>query len=165
MLNLPLLNTSILNLLAGWIEKRIRELSFEAGMPTYELRIQVDDGRFELDGSGVRDRDLGAIPLADGWAIVLLLEFDTVRGRWRGPFIDEAAQRVVIDRDGRGPLPDRRFCSIALPTPDQCRPARWCPNPTFIVKLMPDDHGRDLDAGRWKTVAQGVTALEDQLTI
>ena len=157
----PGLDGAVLRVVAGEVERAVRRLGDDRPAHTrFELRIHVPDRRFELDGAGVGDRDLGAQQLADGrWCIITELEVDGA-GRWRGPFLDGSVRRLAIDRAGALPGLDQRFCTIALPESRLVRAAALQPNPMFetVVRLV--DEGQDLEGeGTW-SVAPGVTPLE-----
>jgi hypothetical protein len=89
--------------------------------------------------------------------------------RWTGPFIDEEAQRIVIDREG---LPDRTFCTIDLPK--RIDALRFHPHPVFHARITADDNGATISSRRWTTDAAsgnghaasrpfGLTSLEEEL--
>ena len=157
----PGLDAAVLRIVAGEVERAVRRLADDG--PTharYELRIHVPDRRFELDGPGVGDRDLGPQHLADGrWCIITELEADA-EGHWRGPFLDEASQRLAIDRAGTLPGLDRRFCTLAMPAPGILRAARRMPNPILETSVRLVDEGRHIEGeGTW-AVGAGVMPLE-----
>ncbi len=146
----------------------------------FQFNIAVPDGRYELDGPGLADRDLGAIKAsqlvrqagararaapapAPAWFILSFLDWDEEAGAWSGPFIDEAAQMLPIHRDGPGPLPDRLVCTVALPDADLVRQATLWPDGRFTGTLDVDAHdGQRGIAGFWG-VEPGVVGLEEGL--
>lgn len=157
----PGLDAAVLRIVAGEVERAVRRLADDR--PThsrYELRIHVPDRRYELDGRGVGDRDLGPQALAgDRWCIVTELEVDA-GGRWRGPFLDEEAQQLAIDRGGALPGLDHRFCTIAMPGQALLRAASLMPNPIFETSVRSIDEGRHIEGqGTW-SVSPGVMSLE-----
>jgi predicted acylesterase/phospholipase RssA len=152
----------------------------------FQFNIAVPDGRYELDGPGLADRDLGAIKAAElvmqagagaatgsgpspspasapAWFIVTFVDWDEEAGAWSGPFIDEDAQMLPIHRDGPGPLPDRLVCTVALPDADLVRQATLWPDGRFTATLDVATHeGERGIAGFWGVEA-GVAGLEERL--
>jgi len=162
----PVIDSAILFALARFVQGAVEDLAEPA--PTtrpYELRIQVPDKRYELDGSGLGDQDLGAVqPVpGQGWFIVLILDHDPTSGRWSGPFIDGKRQTLTIDRD-RPVLPDRAWRQIALPGAALIAHARLQPNPIFVLSLARAAGSGDGDPAfaDWRVDA-GVQALEDTI--
>jgi hypothetical protein len=161
----PGVDQTVLHLVAGLIEGKLRHLSAEP-VPTtrFECRLTVPNKRYELDGKGLPDRDLRALHF-DGdadWHLVAFFDYDAAADRWTGIYLDEDAQVIPISRDGIGPLPDRTLCTLAAPTAAQVDQARRYPHPIFTATITKDDEGEDLPPDRW-TITPGVTPLEDTL--
>jgi hypothetical protein len=157
----PGLDAAVLRIVAGEVERAIRQLADET--PTharYEIRVHVPDRHFELDGRGLGDRDLASRRLSDGrWSLVTELEVDAA-GRWRGPHLDVEAQRLTVHRAGALPGLDRRFCTIDVPPSKLLAAATLLPNPIFEVTVKASDAGRHLDAEDIWSVSAGVMPLE-----
>lgn len=141
----------------------------------FQFNIAVPDRRYELDGPGLADPDLGAIKAgsgrspdhasnaAPGWVIVVFADWDEEESAWSGPFLDEDAQMLPIHRDGPGPLPDRLVCTVALPDADLVREAKLWPDGHFTGALDLANHdGHRGIAGFWG-VEPGVVGLEEGL--
>lgn len=89
---------------------------------TYQFRVVVPDRRFELDGPGIGDRDIGPSRLdANGlWTLVASAEHPhatkEATAHWAGVHPATGRTALRIDRDGIGSPPDRTFRTINLPT-------------------------------------------------
>ena len=166
-LNLSALNPVVAKFVSGFVEKRIESFRAVGARPTTEVefRMDVPGTRYELDGE--RDQR----PIRQGpvrrFVIVTKAAFDGER--WTGPFIDEEAQRITIDREG---LPDRTFCTIDLPK--RIDALQFHPHPVFHARITADDDGATIPPRRWTTDAAsgngnaasrlfGLTSLEEEL--
>lgn len=157
----------LLRKLAGQIAKRaVAGLDWDPhDRTTVELRIQVPNQRFELDGRGVFggvDSAPVEIETAQGplWHLITVATFDHDTGEWSGGFVRDGV--LDVDEDGRLMLPDRDFCLVTLPTRRQVDLARQRPVALFLLELKGSDRGTTLPAVRWQ-VADGVQPLEDEL--
>ena len=170
-LNLSAFNSVVAKFISSFVEKRIESFRNVGAPPSTEVEFQIEvpGRRYELDG----DRDQRPLRREPGrrWVIVTKAAFDGER--WSGPFIDEDAQRIVIDQEG---LRDRHFCTIDLPK--QVEALRFHPHPVFHVKVTSADRGTDTPIGaqEWTPVPApppgtgpaaprpfGLTSLEEEL--
>jgi predicted acylesterase/phospholipase RssA len=160
---LPVGNAALLGFIAGKIKDAVRGLADETPpSASIELRVIVPDKRFELDGAGLGDQDLAPVAADGRLALVLPLKWRLDKSEWAGPYIDGKRQILSIDRDGVSIAPDRHFCDIRLPSPEQVRAAILLPSPKFVATIVAADKEKQLDVDRW-TLDPGVTPLEEQL--
>ncbi len=159
---------------ANIAENKVRLLGEPPPVRTrFEFRVFVSDKRFELDGGGVADRDLSPIRVqgqgqaqAQGGngegrlALVTFADWDHEDRAWSGPHVGPDGH-LRIHRDGWGPLPDRLFCTAAMPTEQEVRQALLWPNGRFTGELDAEAHeGESAVDGFWGVEA-GVGGLED----
>lgn len=161
----PGLNGIVLSIVAGQVEKALRNFSAPVRQTMrFEIRLQVPTRKFEIPGDGI-GTDLSAAVLDGGPPPVILLdaECDVNTGDWTSPFIrkDGAGQWVIaVDTDGL--VRDSGFCSIRMPSLATCLAANCLPMPTFTVRIVDADKDQVLPDTRWQTSA-GVGTLEDGL--
>lgn len=154
----------VLDFIANWLRKKVESLAEERPRTiSYEFRIEVPDKRFELDGKGLGDRDLGPIRVTEGGPLQLITfaEYDPAAGQWSGVHVTDGDKpHIRVDRDGLGPAFDRLYCSFELPDADALARADLMPNPVFIAKLQEGDESKMVEPDRW-TLDSGVQPLED----
>lgn len=157
---LPGLDNMVLWFVGNYLKKSLRAMA-EPPPPTrsFEFRIAVPDGAFELDGRGIMN-DVKPVRIPDGGPR-FLVTYGRVdgRGRWTGPNFDEAAQVLNVDINGAW----SSFCSIELPRPAECDAADGQANPRFELTLdKAADKGKRIGRKRWVADC-GVKSLEDVL--
>jgi len=139
-----------------------------APLTRLQFVVTVPGEAYELDGPGLLDRDIGAVKAAQpgeagAWQFILFADWDPEAGAWSGALVDEDAQMLPIHRDGKGPLPDRLVCTVALPDADLVKQAMLWPDGRFTGTLDPEAHeGQRGVAGFWG-VESGVVGLEETL--
>jgi len=166
-LNLSALNPVVAKFVSSFVEKRIESFRTVGARPTsaFTFEIEVPGSRYELDG----ERDQRPIRQGPNRRLVILTKASFDGERWTGPFIDERAQRIAVEREG---LPDRAFCTIDLP--ETVDPLRFYPRPVFYARITPDDDGASIGPERWTTDLAssnghavsspfGLTSLEEEL--
>ncbi|HET8654480.1 MAG TPA: patatin-like phospholipase family protein [Longimicrobiaceae bacterium] len=169
---LPGVDALVLNQLASRAREAVRKLS--ATRPAThrsEFHVRVPDGRYELDGRGLGDRDVAPVPdAAGGLRLITFADYAPDPGggpgTWSGPQVHEDTGRMCIrvDYDGRGPLPDRTFCTIALPDRREWLDSEIWPHPVFEGVLRAGHRGHRAITGFWTIpTAPGVRGLEGVL--
>lgn len=150
-LNLSFLNEPTLNLIARFVRKAMEQYrEEEPDRQRCEFRIKVPGKSFEIDG---RPDQKPVRPPPEGEPhLVVYAEYgprseEDPTPEWKGPFVDESAQRIEIDREGR---PDRLFCSIFLPSlPETIETADLLPDPVFYTEIREEHEGEDLHPEEW----------------
>lgn len=159
----PGLDAILSDIVSKIAASRVRRVHETQPSRSIELRIEVPSRRFELDGKGPTDPDLG--PLAVGppekpWVLITFGAHDGAR--WTGPHLDAEAQQIAVDLDGLGPLPDRTFCRIELPSRELVQGADLWPHPILKTRIEEADRGRVISAGKWELLP-GVEPCERTL--
>lgn len=157
---LPGLDDVVLWFVGRYLKNKLKEMA-EPPAPTrsFEFRIRVPDGTFELDGRGVLN-DVKPVQIPDGGPRYLLTygRVDAA-GRWTGPNFDEAEQVLKVDVNGAWST----FCTVELPRAAECDGADGLPNPRFELVLDKNgDKGKRIGRKRW-VVDCGVRSLEEVL--
>ncbi len=166
----PGVQGAVKSLVASVVEREVRRLAAPfVAKRRFELRVRVPDKRFELDGKGFGDRDLGAVRVDEhgAWHIVTYATWERDGGpgsprQWTGPFLDAVRQQLPIDRDGAVVGADRRYCTIVLPGAAAVKAAMLHPNPIFRATLTAADQHQTLGAERWE-VLPGVVPLDQTI--
>lgn len=150
-LNMSFLNEPTLHLIARFVRKAMEQYrEEEPDRKRCEFRIKVPSKSFEIDGRP--DQEPVRAPSQGELHLVVYAEYgprsrEDSTPQWRGPFIDESAQRIEIDRDG---MSDHPFCSIVLPSlPERIETADLLPDPVFDAAITEDDEGENLHPDRW----------------
>lgn len=161
---MPGVDRLVLDFIGNRVRKTIEGMADERPRTmSYEFRIEVPDKKFELDGKGIGDRDLGPVRLTEGGPLYLITfaDYDPVARRWSGVHVtDGNPPHIRVDRDGTGPFFDRHYCSFALPAERSLARADLMPNPIFVTRLEADFEGRLVGPERW-TLDPGVRPLEE----
>lgn len=131
----------------------------------YEFRIQVTDKRFELDGKGLADKDIAPVAIGDKLYLVTFADYTPGKPatkRWSGVHLKSDSQAIEVFKDAFLVLPDRRFCTIRLPTEQKLAKADTMGYPVFTAVLKSDDEGKPLSSNRWK-LADETVGLETRI--
>lgn len=158
----PGLDQLLLTAIGKFLKNKLRGMVTEKPRRTFELRITVPDGSFELDGSGFLN-DLKPVkdPITQALALITYASLNG-DGQWEGGHITENGKDRCINVDINGAL--STFCRIQLPHPDAADAASLSHNPRFDVKLDRAAHkGATIPASAW-TIHDGDRPLEDELT-
>jgi hypothetical protein len=164
-----ILATSHVDLL-GWIPARIlkplvqgrlEKLGREGPSPLrYELRLEVPSRKFEFDGQGWGDRDQKPRRIGGRFYLITFATFHPEEEKaWSGPHISRKKQLLRLDRDGKGGIGGRAFCTVALPERSTLEEGRTLPYPVLVARVRKSDKGGRIEAGRW-TVVDMIEGLE-----
>lgn len=160
----PVLDGLLTQAIGKFIERKVASLDWaESQRIQIELRVEVPNERFELDGTGLGDRDCAPVQDRPGgpWELITVATYDWQTRGWSGGFVQKG--QLVVDEDGTAFLPDKDFCRIDLPVEEALRAAVFMPNPTFTLKLAKTDRqARTVPSTRW-VLGPGVSALEEEL--
>jgi predicted acylesterase/phospholipase RssA len=165
---------SVVSLLPDWflrakIRKALEGFADKGFQPsrsqelTVEFRLGLAPGLkgLELDGKGLRDRDIKPVVLDGTRTLISFASYSIDLQRWEGVHLNGEGTALRVDRNR---LLDRQFCSIELPTPAQMEAAQLQPNPVFAMTLIPSHGGTTVPASAWdKALSAGVRSLEDTL--
>jgi hypothetical protein len=158
----PGFNQAVLAGVGGWIAGKVRALS-ECRAPSapYEFRIGVPGWEFELGGTGLWEHDVRPLPRPDGVGLVLITfaRFTPETGRWSGAHVDEATQRIGVDRR----LHAGTFCWFEMPDAGQLASADGHPCPRFLADVSLADDACVLERGRWAVDMAEPPSLEETI--
>lgn len=158
------LDTLALNALKRILHSYLDRLKEEKVKSTaFRFMIEVTDEKLELAGNRNKN-DFGPVTIEKKrFLITEQSYFAPVEkaGYWEGIHIQNGQFEIM--RDGLSILPDRAFCTIALPTEKQIYLAGLMPNPTFSYRpLTAADKGQHLGAEGWQ-VKPGIRLPERTL--
>lgn len=146
LLNLGLINTPLLSMLASFLKDQINKIEYEQiDTEVVELRVPVADQNFELDGKNTFDDDRHPIRISKQNNQLYLISFATwhkTQKRWSGYNVKN--DELIIDRDGV--INDRHgYYRISLPNEAQLAQARRMGYPVFWgeTELTPIDSPRN----------------------
>jgi len=146
--------------LAGKLARHARE---KKDATTWELRLEVPDMGYELDGEGLADSDLRPRTL-DGR--LFLITFATYTrgeaGPWTGKHVIRKQRALKVDRNRMAPLTDKWFCTVALPTLEMLREAGMLPYPVWVARIEKGDEGARVPSERWQLLDE-VRGLEETI--
>ena len=147
-------------ILAGRLARPAEE---KKDVSTWELRLEVPDMSYEFDGEGLTDRVLRPRRI-DGK--LFLITFATyTRGEpqpWSGRHVMRKQRALRVDRDRKGHLPDRLFCTVALPTLKTLKQAGSLPYPVWVAPIEEADQGSKVSSDRWQLLDE-VRGLEETI--
>lgn len=128
-----------------------------------ELRLEVPTKDFEFDGGGWADRDMGPVKVEGAYHLITFARYTVGEPRpWTGNHVLPGRKALKVDRDRRGPLPDKKFCTIQLPTKPMLQKAETLPYPVFIARIKLNDEGKHVKSSRWE-LADPVRGLEETI--
>jgi predicted acylesterase/phospholipase RssA len=129
----------------------------------WELRLEVPDMSYEFDGEGLADDDIR--PRRIGGKLFLITFATYTRGEprpWSGTHVIRRQRALKVDRDRKGPLPDRLFCTVALPTLEMLNAAASLPYPVWVARIETTDEGTRVPSGRWQLLEE-IRGLEETI--
>lgn len=130
---------------------------------SFELRLSVPTKDFEFDGEGWADQDLGPVKIAGGYHLITFAEYTVGETHpWSGHHVLRKKKALRVDRDRAGPLPDKEFCTIQLPTKPMLEASRTRPYPVFVARIKLTDEGKRVGSERWELVDE-VKGLEETI--
>jgi hypothetical protein len=137
-----------------FIEGKLAGLAKEKGERwSCELRLQVPTKDFEFDGEGWADQDLGPVRVDDALHLITFAEYAVgERHPWSGSHVLIKKKALRVDRDRKGLLPDKEFCTIQLPTKPMLEKSRKLPYPVFVARIKLTDEGTHVGSDRWQLV-------------
>jgi len=137
----------------------ILEIKFE-----FRLCMAKDFEGLELDGKGIRDRDIKPVHINGADTLITFATFNEYKARsfkWTCVHGNKEGTALRVDKNG---LIDSVFCHVSFPTERQLKRACLMPNPIFSVTLNPEHQGTTLPASVWEAgLSNGVESLEDTL--
>ena len=127
---------------------------------TCELRLEVPGKEYEFDGEGWGDRDLGPVKIGEKFYLITFATYTRGEGRpWSGHHVEAGKRSLKVDRDRRGPLTDKEFCTVRLPTKVMLESAGHLPYPVWVARIKKTDEGSSVPTDRWELLDE-VTGLE-----
>lgn len=155
----------ILSGISSMVKKSLSRMELKADpYYTFVFTIEVNDKKFEIDGSG-NFEDIAPVKAGSKLLLITELKYYYTRvnlaERWDGHHAQNS--NIVINKDGFLVLPDRKFCRIDLPGHEAVTLANMMPNPKFTYRLLKDaDAGKTLPAADW-VIDPGVNIVERTL--
>jgi hypothetical protein len=139
--------------LAG-LAKREREAA------TYELRLDVPGKEYEFDGEGWGDRDIGPVKIGERFYLITFATYTRGEAKpWSGHHVAAGKRVLRIDRDRKGLLTDKEFCTIRLPTRAMLDTADHLAYPVWVARIKKTDEGSAIPSDRWEILDE-VKGLE-----
>lgn len=158
----PGLDGILLKALAGYAKGKLRRMATAIPTRDFELRINVPEPSFELDGTGFLN-DLKPIkdPVSGALALITYAKLDA-EGNWSGGHITDGRGGPGITVDIHGAISS--FCRLLLPPVAAVDGACLSHNPRFDITLDKARHrGATLPGAEWKAHV-GECPLEDELS-
>jgi predicted acylesterase/phospholipase RssA len=154
---LPGFDDAVRTAVASWAQSKIQRAQEASTLLRWQFRVRVPNKRFEFDGKGLGDADLGALrdPDSNQWTLITFADYDQKTGRWTGPHIEPDDRSLTIHLDGLGPLPDRKFCTIALPSKALVEKAELRPHAIFEATINASHEGKALLPESWALTGIG----------
>ncbi|HSH46103.1 MAG TPA: patatin-like phospholipase family protein [Longimicrobiales bacterium] len=159
--HLPAIQRTALTLFIGGLAQEATAV--KEPRRTVELRIQVPDDHYELDGEGLADRDRRPLRFDGHHVLVTSAAWRATQG-WSGPDVDPERQAIRVDTQRAAILGgDRAFCHIELPAAARVGSLDDHPCPRLSITLTEADRGTTVPADRWRTGDDPPPSLEDDL--
>lgn len=128
-----------------------------------ELRLRVPTKDFEFDGEGWADQDLGPVKVDGAFLLITFARYTAgKREPWSGAHVMPRRKALRVDRDRKGILPDKEFCTIQLPTKPMLEESGKLPYPVFEARIKLTDEGSHVSSSRWRLVDE-VRGLEETI--
>lgn len=130
---------------------------------TYELRLEVPGKEYEFDGEGWGDQDLGPVKIGEKFYLITFATYTQGEPRpWSGHHVAPGKRALSVDRDRRGPLTDKAFCTVRLPTKAMLDHAGHLPYPVWVARIEKTDEGTRVPNDRWELLDE-VDGLEGSI--
>ena len=134
------------------VRGRLTRFALEKGSKkAVELRIRVPNLSYEFDGGGITDDDLKPRKINGRYYLITFAEFTAGEARpWSGSHVASKKQTLKLDRNRKGPRPDKEFCRLSLPTEAMLEESQGEPHPIWVARVKRSDEGARLGPRRWK---------------
>ena len=129
----------------------------------WELRLEVPDMSYQFHGEGLADRDLRPRRLHGKLFLITFATYTRGAPRpWSGRHVIRKQRALKVNRDRKGPVSDKLFCTVALPTLAMLKQAGSLAYPLWVAALERGDQGTRVPSGRWRLL-EGVQGLEETI--
>ena len=144
-----------------FIQGKISGLAKEkAQESSYEFRLEVPGKEYEFDGEGWGDRDMGPVKIEEKFYLITFATYTHgAASPWSGHHVAVSKRALKVDRDRKGPLTDKEFCKVRLPTKEMLKTADSLPYPVWVARLKKTDEGSMVPNDRWELMDE-VLGLE-----
>ena len=147
-------------ILAGWLAGQAEK---KKGATTWELRLEVPDMSYEFDVGTVAGRDLRPRRIDGKLYLITFATYTRGESRpWSGRHVIRRLRALKVDKDRRTPLPDKLFCTVALPTLKDLKQTAGLPYPVWVAPVVEADEGTRVPSDRWQLLDE-VRGLEETI--
>jgi len=137
-----------------FIEGKLAKMAKEKGKEaTYEFRLEVPSKDYEFDGEGWADRDMGPVKIGEKFFLITFATYTQGEAKpWTGKHVAGRRSALKVDRDRKGAMPDKDFCTIRLPPKKILKQADHLPYPVWMARIRKTDEGSLVPSDRWNLV-------------